>query len=99
MESMIEICRDHSANVKRWRDGQMALRWCAAGMIEATKQFRKVNGFLHLPVLPKALEAEVAKIDNRHSTRVRSRSGLKTTGPVTEVPREPGHHPRRTSPH
>ena len=49
IESMIEICRDHSTNVKRWRDGQMALRWCAAGMVEATKQFRKVNGFLHLP--------------------------------------------------
>ena len=62
IESMIEICRDHSANVKRWRDGQMALRWCAAGMAEAAKQFRKVNGFLHLPLLRKALEAEVAKI-------------------------------------
>jgi hypothetical protein len=43
IESMIEICRDHSANVKRWRDGQMALRWCAAGMVEAGKQFRKVK--------------------------------------------------------
>jgi len=62
VESMIEICRDHSANVKRWRDGQMALRWCAAGMAEAGKQFRKVNGFLHLPALRKALEAEVAKM-------------------------------------
>jgi transposase-like protein len=62
VESMIEICRDHSTNVKRWRDGQMALRWCAAGMVEATKQFRKVNGFLHLPLLRKALEAEVANI-------------------------------------
>ena len=62
IESMIEICRDHSANVKRWRDGQMALRWCAAGMAEAATQFRKVNGFLHLPSLRKALEAEVARI-------------------------------------
>ncbi|MGA3220840.1 MAG: IS256 family transposase [Acidimicrobiales bacterium] len=62
VESMIEICRDHSTNVKRWRDGQMALRWCAAGMVEAAKQFRKVNGFLHLPSLRKALEAEVARI-------------------------------------
>jgi putative transposase len=61
IESMIEICRDHSSNVKRWRDGQMALRWCAAGMQEATKQFRKVNGFLHLPALRRALDAEVAK--------------------------------------
>jgi len=62
IESMIEICRDHSANVKRWRDGQMALRWCAAGMLEATKQFRKVNGFLHLPALRRALNTEVAKM-------------------------------------
>ena len=61
IESMIEICRDHSTNVKRWRDGQMALRWCAAGMLEATKQFRKVNGFLHLPALRRALDAETAK--------------------------------------
>ncbi len=45
---MIEICRDHSTNVKRSRDGQMALRWCAAGMGEATKQFRRINGFLRL---------------------------------------------------
>jgi transposase-like protein len=48
IESMISICRDHSSNVKRWRDGQMALRWCAAGMVEAGKQFRRVNGHLHL---------------------------------------------------
>jgi hypothetical protein len=40
-----------STNVKRWRDGQMALRWCAAGMLEASKQFRRVNGFLHLHAL------------------------------------------------
>jgi putative transposase len=51
IESMISICRTHSANVKRWRDGQMALRWCAAGMVEAGKQFRRVNGHLHLPAL------------------------------------------------
>jgi hypothetical protein len=45
---MISICRDHAGNVKRWRDGQMALRWCAAGMLEAGRQFRRVNGHLHL---------------------------------------------------
>ena len=56
IESMISICRNHSTNVKRWRDGQMALRWCAAGMVEATGQFRRVNGHLHLPKLRAALE-------------------------------------------
>ena len=61
IESMIYICRDHSSNVKRWRNGQMALRWCAAGMIEATQQFRRVNGHLHLPALRAALERETTK--------------------------------------
>jgi hypothetical protein len=61
IESMISVCREHAGNVKRWRDGQMALRWCAAGMVEAGKQFRRVNGHLHLPTLRAALEREVAK--------------------------------------
>ena len=60
IESMIEICRDHAANVKRWRDGQMALRWVAAGMGEAATQFRRVNGYLHLPALRAALDATIA---------------------------------------
>jgi putative transposase len=57
IESMIGICREHSKNVKRWRNGQMALRWCAAGMAEAGRQFRRVNGHLHLPKLRAALDA------------------------------------------
>lgn len=60
IESMIGICRDHSRNVKRWRNPQMALRWCAAGMLEAAKQFRRVNGHLHLPEVRAALERHVA---------------------------------------
>jgi putative transposase len=56
IESMIEICREHSKNAKRWRDGTMALRWCAAGMLEADHQFRRVNGHLHLPKLRATLE-------------------------------------------
>src|SRR5258708_4017102 len=38
IESMIEICREHSKKVKRWRDGTMA-------------QSRRVNGHLPLPKL------------------------------------------------
>ena len=73
IESMISICRDRSVNVKRWRDGQMALRWCAAGMVEAGKQFRRVNGHLHLRTLRTALERHVAAenvVANRHNGTV-----------------------------
>ncbi|MDQ6728080.1 MAG: IS256 family transposase, partial [Actinomycetota bacterium] len=60
IESMISIARNHSSNVKNWQNGTMALRWCAAGMIEARGQFRRVNGHLHLPALRVALDAHVA---------------------------------------
>ena len=60
IESMISIARAHSRNVKNWQNGTMALRWCAAGMLAAGKQFRRVNGHLHLPALRDALERHVA---------------------------------------
>ena len=71
VESMISICREHAKNVKNWRDGQMALRWCAAGMVEAGKQFRRVNGHLHLPALRAALgrvTAETVVPDRQNDT-------------------------------
>ena len=61
IESMISICRNHSANVKNWQNGNMALRWCAAGLVEAGKQFRRVNGHMHLPALRIALDQYVAE--------------------------------------
>jgi len=61
IESMIGVRRQRSANVKRWRDGDMAMRWCAAGMVEAGKQFRRVNGHLHLASLRATLEREAAE--------------------------------------
>jgi len=60
IESIISIVRNHSTNVKNWQNSTMALRWCAAGMIEARGQFRRVNGHLHLPALRLALDAHVA---------------------------------------
>jgi putative transposase len=46
----------------RRRDGTMALRWCAAGMLEADHQFRRANGHLHLPKLRAALEAHFRNV-------------------------------------
>ena len=71
IESMISICRDHASNVKRWRDGQMALRWCAAGMVEAGKQFRRVNGHLHLRSLRDTLNRTTETVGaTRHDETV-----------------------------
>lgn len=52
IESMISIARDTSGKVKRWRDeGDMRRRWCAAGMLAAEKQFRRVKGYRQMPAL------------------------------------------------
>lgn len=59
IKSMISICRDHAVNVKNRKNGRTALRWCAASTAEAAKQFRRVNGFLHLPKLRAFLERHV----------------------------------------
>ena len=44
-ESMIECVRRTSRNVKRWQSGEMCLRWTAAGMLEAERQFRRIIGY------------------------------------------------------
>ena len=60
IESMIEIIRRTSRNVKRWQNGDMCLRWTAAGMLEAETQFRKVVGYTDLAKLALAVERDLA---------------------------------------
>jgi transposase-like protein len=55
-ESMIECVRRTSRNVKRWQSGEMALRWTAAGMLEAERQFRRIIGYRDLANLVIAIE-------------------------------------------
>jgi putative transposase len=50
-ESMIEIVRYTQRNVKRWRDGDMRLRWTAAGMLVAEQQFRRIIGYRDLQLV------------------------------------------------
>ena len=59
-ESMIECVRRTSRNVKRWSSGEMAMRWTAAGMLEAEKQFRRIIGYRDLAKLAIAIEHDLA---------------------------------------
>jgi transposase-like protein len=61
IENMNGTIRRVCGNVKRWRDASMALRWTAAGMIEATKGFRRLNACKQLPDLAAALKAHHAR--------------------------------------
>lgn len=58
IESALSVASDVSDNVKRWRAGDMRLRWIAAGMLAAEKQFRRVRGHKLMPALVSALGAK-----------------------------------------
>lgn len=57
IESMISRTRHVKRNVKRWRGGQMVLRWTAAAILEAVKGFRRLKGHKDMPKLVAALRA------------------------------------------
>jgi hypothetical protein len=58
MGSIRRTCR----NVKRRRNAARALRWTAAGIIEAAKGFRKLKAHKQLPELRAALDAHKLSI-------------------------------------
>jgi len=55
IENMQGTIRRVTRNVKRWYDAAMALRWAAAGMMEAKKGFRRLKAYRQLPCLRQAL--------------------------------------------
>ena len=63
IESMLSVPRERSRNVKRWRGGEMVLRWTAAGILDAERSFRRVRGHRELPKLRTALRRHVQRID------------------------------------
>jgi transposase-like protein len=56
-ESLLSRTRHVKRTVKRWRGGQMMLRWVAAGVLEAVKGFRRLKGYADMPMLVAALRA------------------------------------------
>jgi putative transposase len=58
--------RDRTNRVKRWKGGRMMLRWCAAAVIEAEKNFRRIRGQAEMPKLVAALRSGDA-IDQKNA--------------------------------
>ena len=77
-ESMIECVRRSARNVKHWQSGEMCLRWTAAGMLEAERQFRRIIGHSDLAKLALAVERDVQ--------RARAAAGAHTASTPTEEP-------------
>ena len=63
IESALSVAGDATRRVKRWREGDMRLRWCAAGLLKAEANFNRVKGYRDLPNLIQAME----RVSNRES--------------------------------
>jgi len=61
IENLNGAVAHHTRNVRRWRDGQMLLRWIGAALHEATRGFRRVRGHRDLPKLCAALQSHHAE--------------------------------------
>ena len=53
----------YTRNVKRWRDGQMTLRWIASALSEAKESFRKLRGYGDMKDLIVAMDERGAQGD------------------------------------
>ncbi|HEY3774306.1 MAG TPA: transposase [Solirubrobacteraceae bacterium] len=65
-ESMIECVRRSARNVKYWQNGEMCLRWTAAGMLEAEQQFRRIIGYHDLAKLAARVERDLTLHQPNH---------------------------------
>ena len=94
---MIECVRRSSRNVKHWQSGEMCLRWTAAGMLEAERQFRRIVGHADLAKLAIAVERDlVTATATPRPRRPLSRHLEITPDRRHQIPRRPGH-PRATT--
>ncbi len=63
IENLFSRVREMAQRVRHWQGGTMILRWCAAGVLEAERSFRKVAGYRSLAKLDAALRAHDAVLD------------------------------------
>ncbi len=63
IENLFSRVRELARRVRHWQGGAMILRWCAAGVLEAERKFRKVAGYRSLAKLDAALRAHDAVLD------------------------------------
>lgn len=59
IENLNGLIAHYSRNVKRWKDGQMVLRWVGCSLNEASKGFRAVRGYRDMKHLTAALSQRV----------------------------------------
>jgi putative transposase len=69
IENLFSRVREMARRVRHWQGGAMILRWCAAGVLEAERNFRKIVGYRALAKLDAALRAHDATLDRGVDSR------------------------------
>jgi len=59
IENLNGLIAGYTHNVKRWRDGQMVLRWVASALSDARERFRALRGFRDMSNLIRALQDRI----------------------------------------
>lgn len=59
IESVMARLEAKTRRVTRWRTSDQKLRWCAAALCAMERQFRRVKGYRHLPLLKQALTTKL----------------------------------------
>lgn len=63
IENLNGLIAHHTRNVKRWKDGQMVLRWVASALADAATRMRKLRGCAQMKLLLKALDTRAAALN------------------------------------
>lgn len=59
LESVMARVEARRRRVTHWRTSDQKQRWCAAALLALEAQFRRIKGFRHLPLLVRALRANM----------------------------------------
>ena len=95
IENALGTVRQVTRNVKRWRNAEMALRWTAAGLLEAQKTFRRLKAYRQLPILRNALQEHLRKAhaDSAIETIMKAAQHHQPATPAPRISTEIGTSP------
>jgi transposase-like protein len=61
IESVMARVEAKTLRVDRWRTSDQKLRWCAAALLAVEQRFRRVKGYVNLPLLERALQTKISR--------------------------------------
>ncbi len=63
------MAKDHSKQVKKWKDADHVKRWLTVGMLEAERRSHKLKGFAHLKQLKENMRELIESTEQKRSNK------------------------------